>query len=80
MDGKKIANLLQQGYRMPKPQHVDDKLYEIMMKCWQDDPKRRPTFIDLRNQLKGMETSHKRLINMRMYDNKLYGNIEDLVE
>ena len=26
MDGKKIAGLLQQGYRMPKPQHVDDKL------------------------------------------------------
>ena len=26
MDGRKIANLLQQGYRMPKPQHVDDKL------------------------------------------------------
>ena len=26
MDGKKIASLLQQEYRMPKPQHVDDKL------------------------------------------------------
>ena len=26
MDGKRIASLLQQGYRMPKPQHVDDKL------------------------------------------------------
>ena len=26
MDGKRIANLLQQGYRMPKPQHVDEKL------------------------------------------------------
>ena len=26
MDGRKIANFLQQGYRMPKPQHVDDKL------------------------------------------------------
>ena len=26
MDGKKIAGLLQQGYRMPNPQHVDDKL------------------------------------------------------
>ena len=27
MDGRKIANLLQEGYRMPKPQHLDDKLY-----------------------------------------------------
>ena len=26
MDGKKIANLLQDGYRMRKPQHVDEKL------------------------------------------------------
>ena len=26
MDSKKIASLLQQEYRMPKPQHVDDKL------------------------------------------------------
>ena len=26
MDGRKIANLLQDGYRMPKPQHVDEKL------------------------------------------------------
>ena len=24
MDGRKIANLLQDGYRMPKPQHVDE--------------------------------------------------------
>ena len=26
MDGRKIANLLQDGYRMPKPQHVDEEL------------------------------------------------------
>ena len=26
MDGRKISNLLQDGYRMPKPQHVDEKL------------------------------------------------------
>ena len=26
MDGRKIANVLQDGYRMPKPQHVDEKL------------------------------------------------------
>ena len=31
MDGRKIANLLQEGYRMPKPQHLDDKLYAYMV-------------------------------------------------
>ena len=28
MDGRKIAKLLEEGYRMPIPQHVDEKLYE----------------------------------------------------
>ena len=31
MEGRKIANLLQEGYRMPKPQHLDDKLYVNMV-------------------------------------------------
>ena len=31
MDGRKIANLLQEGYRMPKAQHLDDKLYVNMV-------------------------------------------------
>ena len=26
MDGKKVVSLLQDGYRMPKPQHVDNEL------------------------------------------------------
>ena len=34
MDGRKIANLLQEGYRMPKPQHLDDKLYVNMVLLW----------------------------------------------
>ncbi|PFX18166.1 Tyrosine-protein kinase receptor Tie-1 [Stylophora pistillata] len=78
MDGKKVAKLLEQDYRMPKPQHVDDELYQIMMRCWQNNPDVRPTFTELRNQLKDMETKHKRLINMKMYDRQLYANVEDL--
>ena len=30
-----------------------------MMKCWQDDPDARPTFTDLKNQLRDMENQHK---------------------
>ncbi|PFX24015.1 Proto-oncogene tyrosine-protein kinase receptor Ret [Stylophora pistillata] len=53
-------------------------VYQIMMRCWQNDPDDRPTFTEMRNQLKDMETLHKRLINMKMYDKQLYANVDDL--
>lgn len=31
VDGTKIIKSLQEGYRMPKPQHVDDDLYETLI-------------------------------------------------
>ena len=41
-----------------------------MTSCWKNDPDVRPTFTDLRNQLKDMETLHKvRLVmSMTTYD------------
>ena len=30
-----------------------------MMSCWQNDPDARPTFTDLKTQLKDMESLHK---------------------
>ncbi|XP_067030311.1 uncharacterized protein [Acropora muricata] len=78
MDGRKVANSLQQGYRMQKPKHVDNELYEIMMNCWESEPATRPSFVALAQQLKRMENEHKRLLNMGIYDNALYANLEDL--
>ncbi|XP_044169838.1 tyrosine-protein kinase receptor Tie-1-like [Acropora millepora] len=78
MDGRKVANLLQQGHRMQRPKHVDNELYEIMRNCWQTEQETRPSFVDLTQQLKWMENQHKRLLNMHMYDNALYANLEDL--
>ena len=38
--------------------------YQIMIKCWKNDPDARPTFIQLKKQLKDMETMHKvRIVN-----------------
>ena len=39
-----------------------------MMKCWKNDQDARPTFTELRNQLKDMENLHKVriLINMKV--------------
>ena len=39
--------------------YLSDYRYAVMMKCWQEDPNARPTFVDLRNQLKEMENQHK---------------------
>ena len=36
------------------------QLYDIMLRCWQDDPGTRPTLLfGLRNQLKAMATLHR---------------------
>nr|XP_058941429.1 tyrosine-protein kinase receptor Tie-1-like [Pocillopora verrucosa] len=65
MDGKKMANLLEESYRMPEPQHVDEKLYDLMTNCWNNDPNLRPSFENLRNELKQMENQRKKLINLK---------------
>ncbi|XP_022802393.1 tyrosine-protein kinase receptor Tie-1-like [Stylophora pistillata] len=78
MDGRKIAKLLEEGYRMPKPQHVNEKLYDIMTNCWKGDPNLRPSFESLRNKLKEMEKQRKGLIDLNYYDDRLYVNVDDL--
>ena len=45
MDGRNIANLLQEGYRMPKPQHVDAKLYDNILLLFPDGFYRTLVFV-----------------------------------
>ena len=48
--------------------HLNNARYQIMMKCWKNDPDARPTFTELKNQLNDLETLHKVriLINMKV--------------
>ena len=48
--------------------HLNNTRYQIMMKCWKNNPDARPTFTELKNQLKDMETLNKVriLINMKV--------------
>ncbi|PFX33184.1 Proto-oncogene tyrosine-protein kinase receptor Ret [Stylophora pistillata] len=80
MDGRQVLTLLEGGYKMPKPQHVDDKLYDIMTNCWKDDPNLRPSFEDLRNELKEIENQHKGLLDLDNYNDLLYITVDDLAE
>ncbi|XP_071799993.1 tyrosine-protein kinase receptor Tie-1-like [Asterias amurensis] len=69
---------LQNGYRMPKPGNSDAKIYNLMLKCWQDNPDDRPSFKKLVSVLKKMADSNADQIYIRLLpsSNKyLYENI-----
>ncbi|XP_076452424.1 fibroblast growth factor receptor 4-like [Babylonia areolata] len=39
--------LLEEGYRMPRPELASESLYALMMRCWQKRPSDRPDFSQL---------------------------------
>ena len=53
MTNAQVLEALQQGYRMPHPVGCPDKLYDIMLDCWREEPANRPTFETLQWQLEG---------------------------
>lgn len=44
MTGGQVVDKLKDGYRMPCPQNCPDPLYEIMKRCWAQEPEKRDTF------------------------------------
>ncbi|PFX18091.1 Vascular endothelial growth factor receptor 3 [Stylophora pistillata] len=82
-DGWSEGNVVAQvtrGYKLPKPDHVDDKLYAIMKRCWNFNPDFRPPF---ENLLKRMDTylreeTYLHLLDMESYDTTKYSKVEDL--
>lgn len=71
---------IKQGYKMPKPPHVDKSLYDIMVRCWNINPDFRPSFENLRKRMESYirDTTYLELINMDEYDSSKYAKVEDL--
>ncbi len=51
VDNVYIVYHLKQGYRLTKPQYCREIIYAILVKCWSLNPKSRPTFAQLNEQL-----------------------------
>ena len=51
MTNAETSEQVQSGYRMPKPGGCPDALYKIMLSCWRDEAKSRPTFDYLKSAL-----------------------------
>ncbi|XP_076834840.1 LOW QUALITY PROTEIN: tyrosine-protein kinase Lck [Brachyhypopomus gauderio] len=60
MTNPEVIQNLERGYRMPPPDNCPESLYDIMTKCWEENPENRPTFEYLRSVLEDFFTSTER--------------------
>ena len=54
MTNTETSEQVLKGYRMPKPDGCPDALYEIILSCWKDEAKSRPTFDSLKSALQNL--------------------------
>jgi len=57
-----LQNILD-GERLSKPNNCPDHLYELMIKCWTENPRDRPTFVQVLKELLEIFGSHLVLKN-----------------
>lgn len=54
VDLTEVYHLLEKGYRMERPPGTPPEIHKLMLKCWQWDPKDRPTFKEIHYKLENM--------------------------
>ncbi|XP_036103648.1 tyrosine-protein kinase FRK [Molossus molossus] len=53
MTGAQVIQMLSQNYRLPQPSNCPQQFYNIMLECWNAEPKERPKFETLYWKLEG---------------------------
>ncbi|XP_065661251.1 uncharacterized protein LOC100201536 isoform X5 [Hydra vulgaris] len=56
-----LGHLLKNGYRIEKPENCGEQMYDLMQKCWNENPLLRPTFTELRehfDEIIGQENNY----------------------
>uniref|UniRef100_A0A8B9M2Z7 Proto-oncogene tyrosine-protein kinase receptor Ret n=1 Tax=Astyanax mexicanus TaxID=7994 RepID=A0A8B9M2Z7_ASTMX len=51
---ERLFNLLKTGYRMEKPENCTEEMYSLMLRCWKQEPDKRPTFSEISKELEKM--------------------------
>jgi len=79
-----IRDYLDAGHRLSQPTHCPNPVYDIMLHCWQADPRQRPRFSFLVQQLRLLlrehsinstrRHRHQDLFNSSVSPNKLFTN------
>ncbi|XP_066534640.1 proto-oncogene tyrosine-protein kinase receptor Ret isoform X2 [Hoplias malabaricus] len=51
---ERLFNLLKTSYRMEKPENCTEEMYSLMLRCWKQEPDKRPTFSEISKELEKM--------------------------
>ena len=62
------------GYRLEKPEHCKRELYNIMVKCWEKEPKDRPAFSDLVRDFETLLVKEMDYIDLNLFPENDYYN------
>ena len=54
-DYKEWLSRLENGHRLPRTDHCPEYLYTVMLRCWRRDPAERPSFHELKRELRHAE-------------------------
>ncbi|XP_068705132.1 vascular endothelial growth factor receptor 1-like [Montipora foliosa] len=75
----KTMEELKKGYRMPKPAHIANNLYNLMEMCWLEVPILRPDFVNISKRLRSfIEGEYLPLVDESKYDGAKYSRVEDV--
>uniref|UniRef100_A0A8D3DK21 Platelet-derived growth factor receptor alpha n=1 Tax=Scophthalmus maximus TaxID=52904 RepID=A0A8D3DK21_SCOMX len=61
-------NKIKSGYRMSKPEHAPHDVYEMMMKCWNSEPEKRPSFLGLSETVSSLLPSSYKRVSLVNHD------------
>ncbi|XP_070557610.1 hepatocyte growth factor receptor-like isoform X2 [Ptychodera flava] len=54
IDNWDIPSYLERGRRLPQPAYAPDDLYEVLLRCWHENPAERPEFESVVGQLRNI--------------------------
>ena len=57
VDNWDILNYIKRGRRLPCPSHCPINIYTMLLNCWSHNPKERPDFIEMINQIEKLFNS-----------------------
>ncbi|XP_065662133.1 tyrosine-protein kinase receptor torso-like isoform X1 [Hydra vulgaris] len=74
MSNHELIERLKFGYRMERPENCSQPLYDIMLHCWNEDPLKRPTFTELREQFDKILCQGDSYCNFDVYEKNDYSS------